>query len=130
MSSEVEPVTVDLTPGSGAFDQISWAEPDGTRTYLDSLLGSDRSIVGMILPGSPVVAGLVDPSPGRTIASVTPGLIVFAPEGSEVRWPGPPAVVESVTSDGLTLSLVDQDQAIAIRGLAVEKAALCVVMVV
>ncbi len=122
MSSGVEPVTVDLTPGSAAFDQISWAEPDGTRTYLDSLLGSDRSKVGMILPGSPVVAGLVDPSPGRTIASVTPGLIVFAPEGSEVRWPGPPAVVESVTSEGLTLSLVDQDSAIAFRGLAVEKA--------
>ena len=120
VSSEAEPVTVDLSPGSGAFDEISWSDPDAALIYLDSLLGADRSKVGMILPGSSVMEGLADPSPGRMTASVTPGLIVFAPEGSEVRWPGPSAVIEQVTSDTVILSLVDHGLSIALRGLAVD----------
>lgn len=117
VQAETTPVVLDLSPGSSAFDHVSWSDPEATRRYLDSELGADRNRVGVLAPGSSVMSGLPDPQSGSLMASLIPGFLVLAPEDSEVTWPGKAATVDSVADDGLVLTPSGGSGPLALRGI-------------
>lgn len=110
-------VALDFSPGSDAYSEFLWSDPRSTRNHLLEGLGDDRQRVGVLLPGHVVMADVSDPEPTRDLATVNPGLMLLAPVGLQVRWPGQDARIEQVDGNSIVVALDQGDTTFTVQGI-------------
>jgi 4-aminobutyrate aminotransferase-like enzyme len=110
-------VSIDLSPGSDAYDEALWSDPLSTSAYIDGLLGDRKMTAGIILAGSVIMAWANEPQRSSDLATTAQHALVITQPGTQVRWPGMPAIVHLVEPNRVLVRELDSGFAFAFNGI-------------